>query len=96
MAALRARTPDRDLRDERAGARVRFLFVERGRLFSTHYLFHAALQRACETAGLGGPTGAALVTPHRFRHTVGTQLAERDAKLHTIMGVSATRVRPWR
>jgi len=25
--------------------------------------------------------------PHRFRHTVGTQLAERGAKLHTIMSV---------
>jgi hypothetical protein len=27
------------------------------------------------------------VSAHRFRHTVGTQLAERGAKLHTIMKV---------
>ena len=87
VMALRAGAPDRNLRDERSGALVRYLFVERGRLLSTHYLFHSALQRACEVAGLVGPTGAALVTPHRFRHTVGTQLAERGAKLHTIMGV---------
>ena len=40
---------------------------------------------------------AATVTAHRFRHTVGTQLAERGAKLHTIMRVLGhTRVRPWR
>ncbi|WP_442813184.1 tyrosine-type recombinase/integrase [Streptomyces sp. NBC_01800] len=36
--------------------------------------------------GRGG-TGRATVTAHRFRHTVGTQLAERGAKLHTIMKV---------
>jgi len=87
VMALRVGASDRNQRDERTGAQVRFLFVERGRLLSTHYLFHTALQRACEAAGLLGPTGAALVTPHRFRHTVGTQLAERGAKLHTIMGV---------
>jgi hypothetical protein len=27
------------------------------------------------------------VTAHRFRHTVGTELAERGARLHTIMSV---------
>ena len=31
--------------------------------------------------------GRATVTAHRFRHTVGTQLAERGAKLHTIVTV---------
>jgi len=31
--------------------------------------------------------GRPTVTAHRFRHTVGTQLAERGAKLHTIMQV---------
>ena len=87
VAAMRAGATDRLLPDERSGALVRFLFVGRGRLLSVNHLFHAALQRACEAAGLVGPTGAALVTPHRFRHTVGTQLAERGAKLHTIMSV---------
>ena len=36
--------------------------------------------------GRGG-TGRGTVTARRFRHTVGTQLAERGAKLHTIMKV---------
>jgi hypothetical protein len=31
--------------------------------------------------------GKPRITAHRFRHTVGTQLAERGAKLHTIMSV---------
>ncbi|MGR6924340.1 tyrosine-type recombinase/integrase [[Actinomadura] parvosata] len=39
-----------------------------------------------------GPSGwhgkeRGTVSAHRFRHTVGTQLAERGAKLHTIMKV---------
>lgn len=33
------------------------------------------------------PDGRRTVSAHRFRHTVGTQLAERGARLHTIMSV---------
>ncbi|MGP3963422.1 DUF4158 domain-containing protein [Nonomuraea sp. 3N208] len=33
------------------------------------------------------PASGATISAHRFRHTVGTQLAERGAKLHTIMKV---------
>ncbi len=33
------------------------------------------------------PDGRPTVTAHRFRHTVGTQLAEKGARLHTIMQV---------
>ncbi len=32
-------------------------------------------------------TGSPAITAHRFRHTVGTQLANRGAKLHTVMKV---------
>jgi len=32
-------------------------------------------------------TGAKTVTTHRFRHTVGTQLAEEGARLQTIMAI---------
>jgi integrase len=31
--------------------------------------------------------GKATITAHRFRHTVGTQLAEKGARLPTIMTV---------
>ena len=54
---------------------------------STTYLFDYALRDACRAAGLDDATGRPTVTAHRFRHTVGTQLAERGAKLHTIMSV---------
>jgi hypothetical protein len=33
------------------------------------------------------PEGKPTITAHRFRHTVGTQLANRGAKLHTVMKV---------
>lgn len=38
-------------------------------------------------AGLVDSRGKYTITAHRFRYTVGTQLAERGAKLHTIMSV---------
>ncbi|WP_080643247.1 tyrosine-type recombinase/integrase [Salinispora arenicola] len=66
--------------------------MRHGKLLSTYYLFDAPIQQACKAIGLvlpggRGGTGRGTVTAHRFRHTVGTQLAERGAKLHTIMKV---------
>jgi hypothetical protein len=48
---------------------------------------HIPLEKACQQAGLVSATGKPLITAHRFRHTVGTQLAGRSARLHTIMRV---------
>lgn len=56
-------------------------------MLSVTYLFDAALKEACRAAGLVTADGHQTVTTHRFRHTVGTQLAERGALLHTIMTV---------
>ena len=66
--------------------------MSHGKLLSSHYLFDSPIQHACKTVGLVRPGGRdgterGTVTAHRFRHTVGTQLAERGAKLHTIMKV---------
>lgn len=47
----------------------------------------APLNQLCTLAGLVDHDGKPTVSTHRFRHTVGTQLAERGAKLHTIMSV---------
>ena len=66
---------------------TRYLFVRRGGLFSIQYLFNIPLRCACTAAGLVTSQGVPTVSAHRFRHTVGTQLAERGAKLHTIMQV---------
>lgn len=87
VIALRAGGVERALVDERTGAPVRFLFVMYGKLLSDFYLFETALQKACTAAGLMDAAGRGTVSAHRFRHTVGTQLAERGAKLHTIMSV---------
>ena len=37
--------------------------------------------------GLVDATGKPTVSAHRFRHTIGTQLAEGGARLQTIMAV---------
>lgn len=81
------RAEGRGLRDTQTGVETRYLFLHHGKLYSTSYLFYRALALACMEAGLVDGAGKATVSAHRFRHTVGTQLAERGAKLHTIMKV---------
>jgi integrase len=87
VIALRAGRGERPFIDELTGAPTRYLFVEHGKLLSTYFLLTTPLRQACELAGLVDEQGRATITPHQFRHTVGTQLAERGAKLHTIMQI---------
>jgi integrase len=87
VIALRSGSPERPVIDDRTGDRVRFLFFRRGVRISADYLFQYSLAAACRQAGLIDGQGRPTVSAHRFRHTVGTQLAERGAKLHTIMSV---------
>lgn len=77
----------RGFRDSHTGKITHYLFVDYGKRLSNFYLFTSSLRRACEAAGLVTADGKPTVSPHRFRHTVGTQLAEKGAKLHTIMKV---------
>ena len=77
--------PARGFPDERSGRESPWLFVRRGRRLSAHYLFEIALQTACRRAGLLDQAGRATITAHRFRHTVGTELVEGGARLHTVM-----------
>ncbi len=81
------RQGDRGLLDDVTGKLTHYLFMRHGKVLGCNYLFDAALTKACQSAGLVTPDGKRTVTPHRFRHTVGTQLAERGAKLHTIMKI---------
>ena len=62
-------------------------FVRRGKRLSYSYLFSNALEEVCQVAGLMTPDSHPTITPHRFRHTVGTQLAERGARTRTIMNI---------
>jgi hypothetical protein len=75
------------LTDEVTGTPTHYVFMGHGRLLSCSYLFQVSLQTACEAAGLVDAHGRRTISAHRFRHTVGTELAERGAKLHTIMSV---------
>ncbi|MEV1005703.1 site-specific integrase [Nonomuraea sp. NPDC050202] len=91
---LRKNGPERPFTDPRTGEQIRYLFMDHGKLLSLHYLFNTPIQQACMAVGLvvpggkkNGPGVRGTISAHRFRHTVGTQLAERGAKLHTIMKV---------
>jgi hypothetical protein len=81
------RTGERGFRDNYTGAVTHYLFMRHGKLLSANYLFDAPLTKACQAAGLTTADGKRLISPHRFRHTVGTQLAEKGAKMRTIMSV---------
>lgn len=73
--------------DRRVGRNVVYAFSHRGQLRSKTFLFHESLRQACELAQLVDEDGKPTITAHRFRHTVGTQLAEGGARLNTIMSI---------
>lgn len=75
---------ERGFHDEISGEPTRYPFARRGAMISNRYLFETPLARVCRDAGLVGPDGNPMGTMHRLRHTVGTQLAERGAKLQTV------------
>ncbi len=87
IQGFRSGQPDRPLPGSHQQRASRRLFARKGRVLSLAYLFDDALQTACRAAGLLDHAGQPTVSAHRFRHTVGTQLAERGARLHTIMSI---------
>jgi integrase len=87
VQAIRQGERDRGFQDTQTGVLTRYLFVRRGKRLSYDYLFSHALEEACQAAGLMTPDSHPTVTAHRFRHTVGTQLAERGARTRTIMAI---------
>ncbi|WP_051381597.1 tyrosine-type recombinase/integrase [Paraburkholderia mimosarum] len=87
LIAQRDVAGERALTDELTGTPTRYVFMSHGRLLSCSYLFQVSLKQACQAAGIVDGNGRRTISPHRFRHTVGTQLAERGAKLHTIMSI---------
>lgn len=84
---LGQRSAQRGLLDLRTGQETHYLFMRHGRLVSYHYLFETALEHACAQAGLVTGEGKPTISAHRFRHTLATQLAERGARVRTIMRV---------
>jgi integrase len=74
-------------RDSSVGRVVNHVFVRRGKLLSATTLFDKPLRDICMKLGLVGADGRQTVSAHRFRHTIGTQLAEGGARIQTIMAV---------
>ncbi len=88
IQALQAlRKKERGFSDPKTGVVTRYLFVQQGHLLSATYLFATALKKACTVAGLVDAHGKPTVSAHRFRHTVGTQLASAGARLRTIQKI---------
>jgi integrase len=81
------RKRERGLYDRHTGVETRYLFVHHGKQFSLRYLFENPLRKICAIVGLTTSDNKATVTAHRFRHTVGTQLAQRGARLRTIQKI---------
>lgn len=74
-------------RDSSVGKVVNHVFVRRGKVLSATTLFDKPLRDICVKLGLVGADGRQNVSAHRFRHTIGTQLAEGGARIQTIMAV---------
>ena len=90
------RKGEQGLVDPYTGKQVRYLFLRHGKLASHQYLFVASLRSACAMAGLVRSDGRPAVTAHRFRHSVGTQLAEQGARLRRSWPYSGTPAPRWR
>jgi integrase len=87
LAALRREHNDRGIYDRDLGRAVRYLFLHNGRLAAPDYLFAAPLARICDQLGILNGDGKPAIHPHRFRHTLGTQMAEKGARTQTIMKI---------
>jgi site-specific recombinase XerD len=81
------RHAQRGLRDRQTGVETPYLFMRHGRLISTRYLFEEALTKVCQASGLTTVDNKRRITAHRFRHTVGTALARKGARLRTIQKI---------
>ncbi|MET9085711.1 tyrosine-type recombinase/integrase [Streptomyces sp. NPDC004237] len=87
LVALRQTQCDRGVHDPDLGRPVRYLFLRNGRLAGPDYLFANPLRAICQELGILNGVGKPAIHPHRFRHTLGTQLAEKGARVQTIMKV---------
>ncbi len=87
VIALRQDNGDRPINDSDLGRPVRYLFLKLGVLYSSKYPFDSGLEIACRRAGLLNTGGTRAIHTHRFRHTLGTELSEKGARLQTIMKI---------
>ena len=87
LIKLRTDQPDRGIIDPDLGHSVRYLFLRNGSLTGADYLFADPLAQICAELAILTGDGKPAIHAHRFRHTLGTQLAEKGARMQTIMKV---------
>lgn len=87
LVKLRVDQPDRGILDPDLGQAVRYLFLRNGSLVGADYLFADPLAQICAELAILNGDGKPAIHAHRFRHTLGTQLAEKGARMQTIMKV---------
>ena len=87
LVKLREAQPDKGIYDPDLGRPVRYLFLRNGVLANPDYLFASPLARICEELAILNGEGKPAIHAHRFRHTLGTQLAEKGARTQTIMKI---------
>ncbi|MGG7569194.1 tyrosine-type recombinase/integrase [Streptomyces sirii] len=87
LVQLRLIQHDRGIYDPDLGQPVRYLFLRNGCLAHPDYLFADPLGQICTELGILNGEGKPAIHAHRFRHTLGTQLAEKGARMQTIMKV---------
>ena len=87
LVKQREAQPDKGIYDPDLGRPVRYLFLRNGVLANNDYLFASPLARICEDLAILNGDGKPAIHAHRFRHTLGTQLAEKGARTQTIMKI---------
>ncbi|WTW98182.1 site-specific integrase [Streptomycetaceae bacterium NBC_01309] len=87
LVALRQAQADRAIHDPDLGRPVRYLFLRNGSVAHPDYLFAGPLRGICNVLGILNGVSKPAIHPHRFRHTLGTQLAQKGARVQTIMKV---------
>lgn len=87
VIARRHEHNDRGIYDRDLGRNVHYLFLQNGHLAGNDYLFAMPLARICEQLGIFNGDGKPAIHAHRFRHTLGTQMAEKGARTQTIMKI---------
>ncbi len=87
LVKLRETQPDQGIFDPDLGRTVRYLFLRNGVLAHPDYLFAGPLFQICEDLAIVNGDGKPALHAHRFRRTLGTQLAEKGARTQTIMKI---------
>jgi integrase len=87
LVKRRGAQDDKGMYDPDLGRPVRYLFLRNGTLASPDYLFAGPLGQICEDLAILNGEGKPAIHAHRFRHTLGTQLAEKGARTQTIMKI---------